>query len=440
MIKKSGYILIVMVFAIFFSSCRKDNRPAELHTDSSNIIFDKYDNTKYFTIVNTGNSSMDFQISTSDAFLNVTPSNGFLGFNETAKIQVDVNRNLLDVGLHDGSLLISSNGGSRFVDVQVYNPLPDPPVLWWDIDYIKIASNQNQDFITIANDGEETLNFTLNSPASWISFSQNSGSLNAGEEQVVWVNVNRNGLSSNLYTSIVNIVSNGGVGQVMIDMEVNVYSVTFFNPTYTPIEIGVTGFTYEEIPVLDRMNFIFPNNPGSISYFAKTEGESVGGQTLGYTLTWDETLNLGSENSPIYDLNISDYYFFMSAKNYGSHDLDMWSINYETGYQIDEDVLIPNDGYEYLFGYYDALDESIIYARIVGTDYDAVWENGVEFDFPWTMNQAILLESDQKKAGNIKSERNFDKSGETQNAIQFTSKTQTKVRTRNSQSLTNKRN
>jgi len=352
---------------------------------------------------------------------------------------VDVNRNLIDLGLNTGSLLISSNGGSRYVDVQVYNPLPDPPVLWWDIDIIKIESYEEKEFIVVANDGEQPLEFELNTPVNWISFSQNNGTLYSGQEVKVWINANRGGLSPDLYTSYININSNGGSAQVMVDMEVDVYSVTFFNPTYTPIEIGVTGFPYEEIPVLDRMNFVFPSNPGSISYFAKTEGESDGGQTLGLTLTWDETLNLSNETLPIYDLNISDYFFFMSAKNYGSHDLDMWSINYDTEYQFDEDIKVENNGYEYGFGYYDALDETIIYARIVGTEYDAVWENGVEFDFPWTMNQAILLESDQKKAGNIKSNRSFNKTGETQSALKMTPQTQSKLRTRNSQSLLNKR-
>jgi hypothetical protein len=382
---------------------------------------------------------MDFQVSTSDAFINVSPSNGILGFNEVAKIQVDINRALLNNTINTGSLLVSSNGGTRIIDVQVYNPLPDPPVLWWDIDYIKIAANQNSDYITIANDGEETMEYELVSPASWISFSQNSGVLQAGQEEKVYVIVNRNGLSPELYSSAVNILSNGGNGQVFIDMEVDVYSVTFFNPTYTPIDIGVTGFVYDVIPVLDRINYVFSSNPGSISYFAKTEGESVGGQTLGLTLTWDETINLNEETSPIYDLNISDYFFFMSAKNYGAHDLDMWSINYDTDYQFDEDVLIPNDGYEYYFGYYDALDNSIIYARIVGTQFDAVWENGYEFDFPWTMNQAILLESDQKKSTNILTDRSFEKSGATQSAIRMTPKIQTKIRARNVQGLTNKR-
>lgn len=439
---KTYIISVTLLFSLLillFSSCKKADRPAELHTDSTQIDFDKYTDTKYFTIVNSGNSTMDFQVSTSDAFINVSPSSGFLGFNEVAKIQVDVNRNILGTGLHTGSLLVSSNGGTRIIDVQVYNPMPDPPVLYWDIDYIKIAANQNSDYITIANDGEEILEYELSSAASWISFSQSSGSLTPGQEKIVYVNVDRGGLSPNLYNSLVNISSNGGYGQVMIDMEVDVYSVTFFNPTYTPIDMRVSGFANEMLPVLDRMNYVFTSNPGSITYFAQTEGESVGGQTLGLTLTWDETINLNGEISPIYDLNISNYFFFMSAKNYGAHDLDMWSINYNTNYQFDEDVLIPNDGYEYYFGYYDALDNSIIYARIVGTQFDAVWENGYEFDFPWTMNQAILLESDQKKSGNILTDRSFEKSRETQSAIRMTPKTQSKIRARNVQNLTNKR-
>jgi len=437
--KKFAFLFLLLAVTVFFSSCKKDNRPAEIHTDSSKIIFDKYDNTKYFTIVNSGNSSMDFQISTSDAFLNVTPSNGILGFNETAVIQVDVNRDMLGIGLHDGSLLITSNGGTRIMDVQVYNPLPNPPQLWWDIDYIKIPANKIQDYITIANDGEDPLDFNLTSPANWISFSQTSGRILAGEEKIVWVNVDRTGLSSNLYSSVVNINSNGGNGQVVIDMEVNVYSVTFFNPTYTPIEINVSGFSNQIIEVLDRTNFVFPSNPGAISYFARTEGESVNGQTLGLTLTWDESLDLTNENSPIYDLNVSDYFFFLSVKNYGAHDLDMWSINNGSDYQIDEDVLIPNDGYEYNFGYYDAFDNTIIYARIVGTDFDAVWENGVEFDFPWTINQSILLESDQKKSTRVKSDRSFNKTGETQSLVKKTPQKQKKMRVRHSQSLINKR-
>ncbi len=437
--KKLNYILIMLSLILIFSSCRKEDRSAELHTDSTLIDFDKYTDTKYFTIVNSGNSTMDFQVSTSDAFINISPSNGVLGFNEVAKIQVDISRNMLGLGVNKGSLLVSSNGGTRIIEVQVYNPMPDPPVLWWDIDYIKIAASQNSNFVTIANDGEEILEYTLSSATSWISFSQSSGSLMAGEEELVWINVDRGGLSPDLYSGLVNISSNGGNGQVIIDMEVGIYSVTFFNPTYTPIDMRVSGFANEIIPVLERMSYIFPSNPGSITYLAQTEGESVGGVTLGYTLTWDETINLSEEIAPTYDLDISDYFFFMSAKNYGAHDLDMWSINYDTEYQFDEDVLIPNDGYEYYFGYYDALDNSNVYARIVGTQYDAVWRNGYEFDFPWTNNQAILLESDQKKASDILSTRSFLKTGETQQAIQIQARTQTKIRTRNSQSLTNKR-
>jgi hypothetical protein len=437
--KQYGFFYLLVALAIVFTSCRKDDRQAELNTDTSAIYFNKFENTKFFTIVNTGNSSLDYRVSSPNDFINVFPTSGLLGFNETATIEVNVDRGLLDFGLTLGDIWINSNGGTRNIAVEVFKPIPDPPVLWWDIDYLKIEAFENNDYITIANFGEQALEFNLSTAAPWISFSQSSGTLLSNQELRIWVNADRGGLSPGLYSSLVNINSNGGSAQIPVEMEVDVYSVTFFNPTYTPIEIEVPGVIPQEIEVLGRINFIFPSNPGSISYFASTEGETVNGQVLGLTLIWEETINLSNELYPIYDLNISNFFFFMSVKNYGTSSLDLWSINYDTEFRIDEDVLIPNDGFEYNFGYYDALDNTTIYARIVGTQFDAVWENGIEFNFPWTINQAILLESDQKKAGNIKSVRNFQKTAETQSAIKVTPRTQSKIRIRDSRSLINKR-
>jgi hypothetical protein len=214
--------------------------------------------------------------------------------------------------------------------------------------------------------------------------------------------------------------------------------VSFFNPTYTDVDIFVPGMGSQTIAVLDRVNYIYGSNPESITYKASTQGETVNSQTLGYTIDWQETINLSNENSPIFDLNISKDIFFLSVVNYGSHHLNDWSINYDTDYQFDEDVNIPNDNQEYYFGYYDALDNSNVYAAIVGTSNDAVWNNGKEFDFPNTMNQSILLESSLKSSGQ-KSSRNIKKSNLENNPLKVNYQTRKKLRMRNSQPLINKR-
>ena len=67
-------------------------------------------------------------------------------------------------------------------------------------------------------------------------------------------------------------------------------------------------------------------------------------------------------------------------------------------YQIDENFYIPNDGYEYGVAYYDAFEDTDIYARLSGTSDDVKWSQGVEFVFPWTDNQYILLENNFKKS------------------------------------------
>lgn len=428
--------LFFSIFILLFSACRKDDRPAELHADNQQIIFKKNETTRYFGITNSGNSSMDYQITSNDDFLSISPSSGILEFNEVAKIEVNAETNSLPDGIHYGSIMISSNGGSRQLEVIVYKPLPDPPSLWWDIDYIKIPNDSDRDYITIMNDGEGQLDYQLNSLSSWVEFSKTSGSLLAGQEDVVWVIANRNGLNNDLYSSSVNIISNGGNASVAVDMEVGVYSVSFFNPTYTVIDINVPGLGSHQIPVLDRVNYIFPSNPGNIFYIASTQGETVNFQQLGLSMQWQENINLTNESSPIFDLNISEDFFFLSAKNYGSHDLDQWSINYDTDYQFDEDVNIPNDGYEYYFGYYDALDETNIYARIVGTNNDAVWENGLEFNFPWVVNQGVLVESDLKSSTK-RSTRVFKNSEAETAALKVNNQEHKKPRVRKAQSLLN---
>lgn len=431
-----SFIILSSIFVLLFASCRKDDKPAQLFTDSQEIIFKKNETVQYFGITNMGNATMDFQVSTNDDFLSVSPSSGTIGFNQLAKIQVNAETSGLDYGLHTGSINIQSNGGSSFVEVTILNPYPDPPALWWDIDYIKIAANSNRDYITISNDGEGILEYNLNTSSSWMSFSQNSGNLSPGQEDKVWVIADRTGLSNDLYSGVVNITSNGGNANVDVDMEVGVYSVSFFNPTYTVVDIKVPGFEWLQIPVLDRVNYIFPSNPGAIIYQAETKGETVNFQQLGLTLTWQETINLNNEDSPVFYLNISEDFFFLSAQNYGAHDLNNWSINYDTEYQFDEDVNIPNDGYEYYFGYYDALNNSNVYASIVGTNTDAYWEQGKEFNFPWTLNQGILVESDLKKSGII-SNRIFKKKSDTPETLNIKPQTQKNIRVRNAQSLEN---
>jgi len=123
--------------------------------------------------------------------------------------------------------------------------------------------------------------------------------------------------------------------------------------------------------------------------------------------------------------------------NYGVHDLNKWSINYNTNYQFDENVYIANDNQVHYFGYYDALNNSNVYARMVGTSNDAVWENGYEFNFPWTLNQSILLESSLKTKA-FKSMRDWTKDNSTEAQLKIKTQERPYLRTRNAHSLINR--
>jgi len=142
----------------------------------------------------------------------------------------------------------------------------------------------------------------------------------------------------------------------------------------------------------------YNNNPLSFQYSASTIGETDNGDPLGVRILWDETIDVSAYDAPTFNLNVSADYFFMAVKNSGNYYLDLWSVNYGTDYQVDDDFFIPNDGVEYGVAYYDAFTDTDIYARLSGTSDDVVWRQGIEFLFPWTDNQYILLENNFKKS------------------------------------------
>jgi len=187
-------------------------------------------------------------------------------------------------------------------------------------------------------------------------------------------------------------------------MDIAVYSITFFNPVYTPIQIMATGFNTIQIEPGERHHFLFADNPLSFSYTAKTTGETDDGLQLGLEILWEEMIDVSEYQSPTFNLNVNADYFFMAIINTGNYDLDMWSVNYGNDFQIDDDFVIPNDGGEYGVAYYDAFEDTDIYARLAGTNEDVVWRQGIEFVFPWIENQYVILENNFKKSALVRSE------------------------------------
>lgn len=403
---KTRKILLGFLFLFtlgLFSSCDKYDRPAELSIDIQDLEFDNTILTRMFNIVNMGDDLLSVEAVADKDWISVVGSGVTLSHAQSSVITVHIDTDFFqEFGIYSANLFVSSNGGTFLVPIKVYYFQSAEPLLALDLDYLKFSSSTSQDHFTLYNDGFEDLNFLLQTEASWVSLSQEVGIILPDGEQRIYVGVDRTGFASGMYSSEISVTSSGGDAIIDLDMDVAIYSVTFFNPVFTPIEILTSEFDPVIIESGERFSFLFVDNPLTFSYSALTRGVTDDGTPLGVDILWDEEIDVSGLDSPTFNLNISSDYFYMAVKNTGNYYLDLWSVNYGTDYQVDDDFYIPNNGLEYGVAYYDAFEDTDIYARLSGTSDNVKWSQGVEFVFPWTENQAILLENNFKKSAVVR--------------------------------------
>lgn len=403
---KTRKILLGFLFLFtlgLFSSCDKYDRPAELSIDIQDLEFDNTILTRMFNIVNMGDDLLSVEAVADKDWISVVGSGVTLSHAQSSVITVHVDTDFFqEFGIYSANLFVSSNGGTFLVPIKVYYFQSAEPLLALDLDYLKFSSSTSQDHFTLYNDGFEDLNFLLQTEASWVSLSQEVGIILPDGEQRIYVGVDRTGFASGMYSAEISVTSSGGDAIIDLDMDVAIYSVTFFNPVFTPIEILTSEFDPVIIESGERFSFLFVDNPLTFSYSALTRGVTDDGTPLGVDILWDEEIDVSGLDSPTFNLNISSDYFYMAVINTGNYYLDLWSVNYGTDYQVDDDFYIPNNGLEYGVAYYDAFEDTDIYARLSGTSDDVKWSQGVEFVFPWTENQAILLENNFKKSAVVR--------------------------------------
>jgi len=403
---KTQKLILGLLFLLaigLFSSCVKYDRPAELSIDVQNLEFDNTNLIRQFNIMNMGDELLFVEVYSDRDWVTVNRSDVELLHAQTSLISVQINSEYFqDYGVYSAVLHLISNGGNFSIPIDVYFLPEAEPILAMDLDYLKFSNVASEDYFTLYYDGAEDMNFLLEENANWLQLSQNIGTIGPGGEKRIYVSVDRSGLSAGFYSTEINISTNGGNAVLNIDMDVAVYSITFFNPVYTTIEIISPDFNSVLIEPGERYTFLYNDNPSFFEYTATTKGETDDGTQLGLEIFWEEIIDVSAYNSPTFNLNVSPDYFFMAVKNTGNYYLDLWSVNYGNNYQIDDDFYIPNDGVEYGVAYYDAFEDTDIYARLSGTTDDVKWSQGIEFVFPWIENQYILLENNFKKSAIVR--------------------------------------
>jgi hypothetical protein len=173
--------------------------------------------------------------------------------------------------------------------------------------------------------------------------------------------------------------------------EENPFTLTFNNPLFTDITIEVDGHSTKTAPVGGSATFEYEGNPGSISYYAYTNGQTSQGGQIGLKIIWDYTHDVSGLSSKTYNLNVGSAFFFIYLTNSGGANLNPFYVNYGRSEQTMDDIIIYNNSIKYRIGYYEAFSNTKVVALFQGRTDGVQWVQGTHFTLPWTDNQYVEL-------------------------------------------------
>jgi hypothetical protein len=167
--------------------------------------------SKTITIQNTGQSTLDYQITSDKGWLTASPPNGT---SESASNDhaVSVNIGGLGVGNYQGTLTImdtSATNNPQTVSVSLSITSELPPEIWVSTNQMSFTaeqggSNPSSQTFQVRNSGAGTLNYQITWDEAWMSVSPDSGS-SGGANRTHRVSINKAGLTEGTYRGTITV-------------------------------------------------------------------------------------------------------------------------------------------------------------------------------------------------------------------------------------------
>ncbi len=178
-----------------------------------------------FSISNTGQGILNWNVSTNKSWMAVNPGNG----TGSGIVNISINTTGLPPGGHSGKIIIDSNVGTKYygyISLNIATPSPTPaptqlaPKLKifqnsFKLDTMSAGESKKKEF-EISNVGGETLEWSLSTNEPWIELNKMSGSNNGS----IFITIDSSGLKPGSYIGTIMVTSNGGDEQLTIEFNV----------------------------------------------------------------------------------------------------------------------------------------------------------------------------------------------------------------------------
>lgn len=161
-----------------------------------------------FDLANRGEVRVEWRVeSISTGWMSVDPGAGALDPGQSTRVAVEISRDGLARGTHQGTIRIIA--GDRTFDVTVSLEHPGAPHAALDPGSIDLGPDDSTAELRVRNTGDAPLEWTLSAPG-WVGLEPASGRTDPGGEERVTVVPDRSALSAGTHTTVVSLDSDGG--------------------------------------------------------------------------------------------------------------------------------------------------------------------------------------------------------------------------------------
>jgi len=188
----------------------------QLFVRPTSLSFGESTVSQTLSITNIGTGTLSWELGDNQLWISLTPTTGTTT-TETDEITVTVDRSILTPGQFNGTITITSNGGTQSVPVSV--TVPSVPILSVTPDSLLFENSETMKQLYVENTGSGTLTWNAAKDQGWFTISPISGTTTTETDTMI-VTVNRNGLSDGDYNGTVTITSNDGDFAVTVLMTV----------------------------------------------------------------------------------------------------------------------------------------------------------------------------------------------------------------------------
>lgn len=253
---------------------------------------------------------------------------------------------------------------------------------------------------TLGNTGEENLSYQVIEEIPWLEVANPNGQVSGKSSIAVTCVATRTGLPQGNYSGKLTVMTSSEDFTLDIYMNVNMFLVTFINPVHTTINLRFdtvlispdTSRISRNIGKNDSVQFGFFQPPDVITYYAQTSGRYTDSTQLGLLMEWEGQQFINQPEMPRYSLDISKAFFHLSIIN-ANQVLSPLYVNAGSQFEMIENIFVFQSSEPLPIGYYHALENTVIRAFVAGESSTITWSNNGQFELPFTINQAVVIDT-----------------------------------------------